>query len=151
MQDVNEANRSGSSSIETTRNEISLLKNPRIFDRAISNAEKHGIKLQPGTENNGSGNCSYESVILNINDRDCFAEKLPMTPDFYRRIWNTDLMNKILDGRIAWNPGLTRSQIKEGFQELMEAGVYERSFFWRYDDGRDCMWNKENDFDIQYP
>ena len=128
-EDINDADRIGCISIETTRNEIKLLKNHRIFERAISNAEKHGIKLKPGTENKGSGNCSYESVILNINDRDCFEEKLPMTHEFYRRIWNTDLMNKILDGRIPWNPGLTRSQIKEGFQELMEAGVYERRFF----------------------
>ena len=101
----------------------------QIFSRAISNAGKHGINLTPGIENNGSGNCSFESVLLNINQRDCFQEKLHMSPDYYRRIWTTDLMNKVLDERIPWNPGLTRAQIKEGFQELMESGVYERSFF----------------------
>ena len=72
---------------------------------------------------------SYESVILNIRDRECFKDKLPMSPSFYRRIWNTDLMNKILDKRILWNPGLTSAQIRQGFQDLMNSGVYERDYF----------------------
>ena len=76
--------------------EVKIMKNQRIFERAIASAGKHGIKLMPGIENNGYGNCSYESVILNINNRACFNEKLPMSPDFYRRIWNLDLMNKII-------------------------------------------------------
>ena len=102
---------------------------PRIFGRAIENAKKHKIKLAPGIQNMGHGNCSYESAILNINERDCFKEGFVMSADFYRRVWNTDLMNKILDERIPWNPGMTRSQIVEGFEELMESGVYERSYF----------------------
>merc|ERR1712240_519813 len=72
---------------------------------------------------------SYESAIFNINDRECFSTKLPMSSDFYRRVWNVDLLNKILDERIPWNPGLTRNELREGFEELMESGVYERSFF----------------------
>ena len=52
-----------------------------------------------------------ESII----DRSCFEENLPMTPDFYRRIWITDIMN--------------RTEIVQGFQELMVSGIYERSFF----------------------
>ena len=52
-----------------------------------------------------------------------------MSPDYYRRVWTTDIMNKILDEKIPWNPGLTRSEIVEGFKELMESGVYERDFF----------------------
>ena len=75
--------------------EVKRLKNQKIFDRAIENAKKHKIRLKPGTENNGHGNCSYESVIMNINERECFGDKLPMSPSFYRRIRNTDLMNKI--------------------------------------------------------
>ena len=124
-----EAKSDGSQSKMSTTNQIMLLKNHTIFRRAISNAGMHGIKLKPGIENNGHGNCSYESVLLNVNERNCFKEKLHMSPDYYRRIWNTDLMNKILDRRIPWNPGLTRKQIQEGFGELMESGVYERSFF----------------------
>ena len=104
-------------------------KMSRIFERAIENAKKHKIKLVPGTENKGHGNCSYESAILNINERDCFKEGFVMSADYYRRVWNTDLMNKILDARIPWNPGMSRSQIVQGFEELMESGVYERSYF----------------------
>ena len=101
----------------------------RILQRAIYNAEKHNVKLESGRVNHGDGNCSYESVIFNINDRKCFTKLLPMSPDYYRRIWNIDLMNKVLDKRIPWNPGMTRAQIVGGFQELMVSGVYERSFF----------------------
>ena len=104
-------------------------KIPRIFDRAIENAKKHKINLVPGRENEGNGNCSYESAILNINERDCFKEGFVMSADFYRRVWNTDLMNKILDGRIPWNPGMTRSQIVKGFEELMESGLSKVSVF----------------------
>ena len=35
-----------------------------IFKRAIASANKHKIKLKPGRENAGVGNCSYESVIF---------------------------------------------------------------------------------------
>ena len=53
-----------------------------IFTRAIASAQKHMINLQPGRINPGIGNCSYESVINNINGRSCFQEKLPMSPDY---------------------------------------------------------------------
>ena len=102
--------------VTSTQDKIS---DKRIFQRAISSAKKHGINLVPGRENQGYGNCSYEATIFNINDRVCFDEDLPMSPSFYRRIWNIDLMNKIIEGRIAWNPGLTKAQIREGFAELM--------------------------------
>ena len=119
----------GNPNMEPTTNRIKLVENGTIFSRAISNAGNHGIKLKPGTENKGNGNCSFESVLLNINERVCFQEKLHMSPDYYRRIWTTDLMNKVLDGRLPWNPGLTKTQIQEGFREIMESGVYERSYF----------------------
>merc|ERR1712081_81734 len=86
------------------RNDTKMMKNPRIFLRAIENAKKHKIRLVAGIENQGGGNCSYESVLLNINERECFKEGFVMSPDYYRRVWNVDLMNKILDGRIKWNP-----------------------------------------------
>ena len=37
----------------------------------INSAKKHNIELEPGRENSGDGNCSYQSVIFNINDRKC--------------------------------------------------------------------------------
>ena len=100
-----------------------------IFERAIASARKHKINLECGRENQGGGNCSYESVILNINHRNCFQNKFHMSLQHYRIIWKTDIMNKILDQKIPWNPGLTRIEIVQGFQELMVSGVYEREFF----------------------
>ena len=105
------------------------LKTNIVMQRGIASAKKHKIELEPGKENSGQGNCSYESVIFNINERKCFQTKLPLSPDTYRRIWNIDLMNKILDNKIPWNPGMTRQEIQDGFQEIMESGVYERQFF----------------------
>ena len=76
----------------------------KIFQRAIASAQKHDIYLEPGTINQGHGDCSYESVIYNINERSCFTEKLPMGSAYYRRIWTTDMLNKLLDNRIPRNP-----------------------------------------------
>ena len=108
---------------------VNGLKNDKIFKRAIANARKHHINLRPGIENNGGGNCSYEAVILNINNRNCFQSKFLMSLSHYRVVWTTDIMNKTLDGRIKWNPGFSRTEIVQGFEELMESGVYERDFF----------------------
>ena len=58
-----------------------------IIRRALISAARHGIDLVPGTANPATGNCAFESTIFNINDRDCFNEKLTMSIDFYRRIW----------------------------------------------------------------
>merc|ERR1711954_272115 len=101
----------------------------KIFEGAIASAQKHNIKLEPGQKNSGGGDCSYLSVIYNINERGCFNNKFLMSPEYYRRIWTIDLMSKILDKKIPWNPGMTRQEIQEGFQEIMQSGVYERSFF----------------------
>ena len=100
-----------------------------IFARAIASARKHNIDIIPGRKNLAVGNCSYESVIYNINDRPCFTEKLPMTPDYYRRIWTTDMMNKTLDRTSSWNPGYTAEQVLNGFNMMMESGAYAEPFF----------------------
>ena len=52
-----------------------------------------------------------------------------MTPDYYRRIWTTDMMNRTLDTTSSWNPGYTAEQIFNGFNMMMESGVYEEPFF----------------------
>ena len=116
------------SGFNTKQDESKILRN-NLFGRAIASAKKHGIKLIAGRKNDGDGNCSYQSVIFNINDRICFPEKLNMGHEFYRRIWNLDIKNKILDKSIPWNPGLTQQEIQEGFHEMMESGIYERDFF----------------------
>ena len=76
-----------------------------IFTKAINSAEKHSIKLQPGRKDRGYGNCVFEAVINNINDRDCFRDKLVQTPNWYRRNWMAQMMQRIITGTCPWNPG----------------------------------------------
>ena len=72
--DPNQLDDDGNKKMESDGKGIKRLKNQRIFERAIENAKKHKINLKAGTENDGHGNCSYESVILNIRDRECFKQ-----------------------------------------------------------------------------
>ena len=60
---------------------------PGMVDIAIKNAARHGIRLHHGVPNLGNGNCIFESVIDNINTRQCFAESLNGDPDTFRRVW----------------------------------------------------------------
>ena len=48
--------------------------------KAIENAKFHNINLVPGTRNPALGDCIFESVIDNINRRDCFEENLIEEP-----------------------------------------------------------------------
>ena len=98
-----------------------------IFERAVSSAKKHGLELSPGSPNLADGNCAFESVVININERTCFAEKLPFSADYYRRIWVTDFKNKTVDDP-TWNV-YSRKDWENGWAEMMQSGVYERGLF----------------------
>ena len=114
---------------DSSSDAVCVPKYKKMFEGAISSAKKHNINVKPGRENHGGGNCAYEAVIININDRICFESKFLMGLEHYRVVWNTDIMNKILDEKIPWNPGFTRKEIVQGFRELLVSGVYERDFF----------------------
>ena len=47
-----------------------------IVKPAVASAGRHGINLTAGSPVPASGNCAFESVIFNVNDRSCFEEKL---------------------------------------------------------------------------
>ena len=94
-----------------------------MISRAIVSAVKHGIKLEHGSPNAGIGDCAFEAVVQNNNDRHCFREKFPMSMDWYRRIWVTDMANRTVDS--SWNT-LGRQQWLEGWQEMLVPGTYER-------------------------
>ena len=53
-----------------------------IFTKAIENAKKHNIKMTAGRKDRGYGNCAFEAVINNINDRACFHDKLLQSPNW---------------------------------------------------------------------
>ena len=97
-----------------------------MVQRAIASASKHGINLKHGTPNPGTGDCAFEAVIQNNNDRSCFREKYEMTVDWYRRIWATDMANRARD--TPYNI-FTDQQWQEGWAEMMTPGIYERGLF----------------------
>ena len=45
-----------------------------MIKQAIESARKHSIKLVAGKLNRADGNCAFESVINNINSRDCYQD-----------------------------------------------------------------------------
>ena len=45
-----------------------------MISRAISSARNHGISLEPGSQNPGTGDCAFQAVIQNNNDRTCFGK-----------------------------------------------------------------------------
>ena len=98
-----------------------------MIKRAISSAKKHGIDMCHGTPNSANGNCAIESVMFNVNDRQCFLESLPFSPDYYRRIWMTDFKNRTVND-LTWNI-YSKEQWEEGWAEMMKSGVYERGLF----------------------
>ena len=98
-----------------------------MIRRAIASAKRHGINISHGTPNAADGNCAFESVVSNINDRPCYSESLPFTPDYYRRIWLTDFKNKT-SNNTTWNI-YSPQQWEEGWRQMMESGVYERDLF----------------------
>ena len=104
-------------------------KDDNIFTKAIASANKHHIKLKAGRRDRGYGNCIFEAVINNINDRAYFTEKLRQTPNWYRRIWMDEMMKRMISERCLWNPGYNAQQIREGFEKVKESGVYEIDFF----------------------
>jgi len=66
--------------------------NPMVA-QGIRSAARHGIQLVHGRPNKASGNCSIESVIYNVNDREHFTEgqKTLQDPQEARELWVTEL------------------------------------------------------------
>ena len=67
-----------------------------MISRSIQSAKKHGINLRHGTSNPGTGDCAFEAIIQNINDRPEFNEHFPMSINWYRRTWTTDMANRTI-------------------------------------------------------
>ena len=136
--------KSPSVQLSSSSSEHVLMKQEQnlMIARAISSAKKHAIDIQHGTPNSANGNCAIESVIFNVNDRQCFPESLPFTPDYYRRIWMTDFMNQTVDDQ-TWNI-YSKKQWEEGWKEMMESGVYERGLFGDLLLVCYCLWDKKD-------
>ena len=95
-----------------------------IVKKAIENAKFHGINLYPGTKNPGLGDCVFESVLDNLNTRNCFHENLIEDALFWRNVWMTEIEKIAYDN---WNEGRTIEEWKSAFNFLKQPGVYEVS------------------------
>ena len=91
-----------------------------------ASAQRHGINLRHGTTNPGTGDCAFESIIQNINDRPCFKEKFTMSINYYRRIFVTDMANRTVNTHFNF---LTPQEWHEKWKEMLEPGAYERGIF----------------------
>ena len=95
--------KSSTSAMDPSTSIATLLSDERntMISRAIQSANHHGINLRPGSPNPGLGDCAFEAVIQNNNDRKCYKEKFPLSTTTYRQIWVTDMANRTVD--TDWN------------------------------------------------
>ena len=98
-----------------------------MIKRAIASASRQGITLVPGRPNPATGNCSFEAAIFNLNDRSCFTEKLKLSIMYYRRIWITDMENRLFES--VYNTGYSMSEWHVNWQKLKEENIYEVDHF----------------------
>jgi hypothetical protein len=116
-------------SLSESSSEISYLfaiERNKMISRAITSGNNHGIEMVPGSPNPGRGDCAFEAVVQNNNDRSCFHEKYPMTINHYRSIWVTDMANRTIDS--PFNT-LSPQQWLEGWKQMLIPGTYERGIF----------------------
>ena len=98
-----------------------------MIDRGRASALKHGLSLDPGSVTSVDGNCAFHAALSNVNERLCFKEKFPLSPDYYRRIWVLDMKNRTL-GDPTWQ--IYPDKVwDDGWNELLESGIYERGVF----------------------
>ena len=94
-----------------------------MINRAISSSSYHGIQLRHGRGNPATGDCAFEAIIQNNNDRICFKNRFDMPINHYRRIWATDMANRTVNS--AWNTVGTEEWFK-GWKDMANPGIYER-------------------------
>ena len=97
-----------------------------MIPRAISSSSKHGIDLTEGASNPGTGDCAFEAIVQNINERSSFKEKFPLNINQYRRIWTTDMANRTLFTEFNI---YSNKEWLEGWNEMSVPGIYERGIF----------------------
>ena len=114
------------SSIQPNSTVQSLMNDERrmMISRGIESGRNHGIQLKHGSANPGTGDCAFQSVIQNINERKIFKEKYPLSTSYYRRMWATDMANRTVD--TEWNI-YSREEWFKGWQDMMRGEFMEIS------------------------
>ena len=107
---------------------VKLFENEKkiMITRAISSSSKHGINVTQGAPNPGTGDCAFEAIVQNINERSSFTEKFPLDINQYRRIWTTDMANRTLFTEFNI---YSNKEWLEGLNEMAVPGTYERGIF----------------------
>ncbi|XP_035292059.1 uncharacterized protein LOC118237448 isoform X1 [Anguilla anguilla] len=114
--------------IKKGKNHIRGGEGNSIFQTTISIAEQHGIQLRSGNPNKAKGNCLYESIIDNINARECFPELFTERPKHYRNVWNTVDEQKIKAS--PYYPNIyTEQKWREAWQTLQTTNQYDLDYF----------------------
>ena len=108
------------------KSDLIAIERQIMLKGAISSAKHHGISLEHGKPNPGLGDCAIESVIFNINERPCYEQKYPMSINYYRRIFVTDMANRTI--KSPWNT-FSHQEWLNGWKEMLEPGIYERGIF----------------------
>ena len=102
-----------------------------IVIKAILSAHRHGIQMAPGTPNPGQGNCAFEAVIFNINDRKEFKDnqKVYIHPKEARPLWIVELQTAIEANDPNFYvdniPGVNTEDL---WDQLKRDGIYEVEF-----------------------
>ena len=99
-----------------------------LVTQAIESASKHGMNLEEGKLNKADGNCAFEAIINNINERKCFQEKLSLPSNVYRQIWITKFESESAKYP-SLGAGFTKEEQDENWNQLKHSGVYEVEFF----------------------
>ena len=114
--------------METSNTISNLMSDERntMITRAICSAKHHEINLKSGNPTAGEGDCAFEAVVNNNNERKCFKEKFPLSITSYRQIWVTDMANRTVD--TEWNI-FSPQEWLAGWQEMLVPGTYERDIY----------------------
>ena len=81
-----------------------------------------------GILNEADGNCAFDAVINNINNRTCFNEKLSLPSQLYRQVWVTELETES-SKYPTLGAGYSDEEKEENWNRLKQSGVYEIDFF----------------------
>ena len=89
---------------------------------AKRNAKRHNINVIHGRPNDASGNCAFEAVIYNIQDRRELSpeQKINLSILESRRLWITELQSVIESN----HPEIPRG-LESQWKKIKEDGVYE--------------------------
>ena len=93
-----------------------------LFQRAISNAARHGLSLKPGLVNNADGECLWESLMYNTTQRQCIKHYKKETP---RQLKQRSINNAQKDTELKKLPCIPENTTEEDWNNIRKDKVYE--------------------------